>query len=137
MNDPYKAAERAYAHAVAELGKDSPHALRSAITAALVAERKGTLTYWWRRFRHAWLLWVGGWEEPNCGGWKLRDEYGWRSPAPTMILRAFTYYGWGCQVKVLGTILVWSWRGDRGIYASPDGTPSKATWWLRKPRWRA
>ena len=67
---------------------------------------------------------------------KLRGDYGWRDPAPVMVLRAFTYYGWGAQLQLPWTILVWSWHGDRGIYLSPDGTPGSATRWLRLPRWR-
>ncbi len=136
MTDPYEAAEAAHAHAVREYGAADKHALRSAVTAALVADRKRSLGYWITRFRQRWLLWVGGWEEPNCGGWKLRGDYGWRDPAPVMVLRAFTYYGWGAQLQLPWTILVWSWHGDRGIYLSPDGTPGSATRWLRLPRWR-
>ena len=68
MTDPYEAAEAAHAHAVREYGAADKHALRSAVTAALVADRKRSLGYWITRFRQRWLLWVGGWEEPNCGG---------------------------------------------------------------------
>ena len=136
MTDPYKAAEAAHAHAVRESGKTDAHALRSAITAALVADRKRSIGYWITRFRQRWLLWVGGWEEPNCGGWSLRWEYGWRNPAPVTVLRILTYYGWGLDLRLPWTILVWSWRGDRGIYLSKDGTPGSATFWFRIPRWR-
>ena len=136
MTDPYEAAEAAHAHAVREYGAADKHALRSAVTAALVADRKRALGYWITRCRQRWLRWVGGWEEPNGGGWKLRGDYGWRDPAPVMVLRAFTYYGWGAQLQLPWTILVWSWHGDRGIYLSPDGTPGSATRWLRLPRWR-
>lgn len=68
MTDPYKAATLAYAEAVREYGATGQHALRYAITAALLADRQRTLGYWITRFRHRWVLWVGGWEEPNCGG---------------------------------------------------------------------
>lgn len=135
MTDPYKAAEAAHAQAVAELGKDSPHVLRAAVTAALVAERERTLAYWLCRFRHRWLLWIGGWEEPNCGGFKLRGDYGWRSPTPVTVLRFLTFYGWGLDCRLPWTILVWSWRGERGVYLSRDGTPGGATFWFRRPRW--
>lgn len=130
---PYEAAEAAHAAAEAELGKESPHALRAAITAALVADRARSIGYHLCRLRQRWLLWVGGWEEPNCGGWRLRSDHGWREPSPVTVLRAFTYYGWGMQLRLPGTILVWCWRGDRGIYLSPNGTPGQATRWLRKP----
>jgi hypothetical protein len=133
--DPYEAAEAAHAQAVRDSGKADKQALRCAITAALVADRKRSLSYWITRFRQRWLLWVGGWEEPNCGGWRLKRSYGWASPAPVTVLRAFTYYGWGIDLRLPWTNLVWCWRGDRGIYLSKDGTPGRATWWLRKPAW--
>lgn len=87
------------------------------------------------RFRQLWLFWIGGWEKANCAGWEPRWEYGWRELTPVTILRAITFYGWGLQVRLPTTIFVWSWRGDRGMFFSPDGTPGRATRWLRKPRW--
>lgn len=136
MTDPYKAATLAYAEAVRQYGKADDHALRTAITAALVADRKRSIGYWITRFRQRWLLWVGGWEEPNCGGWRIRRDYGIASPAPITVCRFLTFYGWGLDCRLPWTIIVWSWRGDRGIYLSKDGTPGMATRWFRLPRWR-
>lgn len=136
MSDPYKAAEAAYTLAAAELGANSPHAIRSAVTAALIAERSGTLGYWIRGARQR-VIWFGGWEEANGGGWRFRlDGGGWTDPFPLSVLRVLTFYGWGMQCRLPGTYFVWSWRGDRGMYFSPDGTPDNATCWLRMPRWR-
>lgn len=136
MTDPYKAAEAAHADAIFDLGQDNKHALRAAVTAALIADRKRSLGYWITRFRQRWLLWVGGWEEPNCGGWRIRRDYGMASPTPVTVLHFLTFYGWGLDCRLPWTILVWSWRGDRGIYLSKDGTPGSASRWLRLPRWR-
>lgn len=124
--DPYKAAEAAY-KAHAGLGD---HQIRAAITAALVAERKRTLAYWlcWLRQR---VIWFGGWEEANCGGWRFRIDGGrWMSPTPVSVFRVFTHYGWGWQLRLPGTIFVYSRQS--GAYFSPDGTPRSATLWVTK-----
>ena len=26
---------------------------------------------WYKRLRR-WFIWIGGWEKPNCTGWKFR-----------------------------------------------------------------
>jgi hypothetical protein len=90
---------------------------------------------WMRRARQN-ILWIGGWEVGQ--GW--RPHYPWgglASPWPLTFCRFLTIYGWGLDCRLPWTILVWTWRGERGIYLSRDGTPGNATWWLRKPRWRA
>lgn len=76
---------------------------------------------WLRRMADN-ILWIGG---PSL-----------RNPTPVTVCRFLTFYGWGLDCRLPGTILVWSWRGDRGVYLSKDGTPGRATWWLRLPRWR-
>lgn len=40
-----------------------------------------------------------------------------------------TLYGWGWNLFMRGTYLVWAPR-EAGLYVSPDGTPSRATRWL-------
>ncbi len=87
---------------------------------------------WLRRMRHN-IIWIGGWEVGN--GWSLRASWGWRSPTPVTICRFLTFYGWGLDCRLPWTILVWAWRGERGIYLSRDGTPGRATWLLGKARW--
>jgi hypothetical protein len=123
--DPYKAAEDAYKEHEG-MGR---HQLRAAVTAALVTDRKRTLAYWLCRMRQR-VIWFGGWEEANCGGWSFRIAGGrWASPTPVSVFRVFTLYGWGWQVRLPWTILV---RSPEGVYFSPDGTPSRATLWLTK-----
>ena len=128
--DPYKAAEVAYK----EHGGEMSHPLRAAITAALVADRKRTLAYWLCRARQR-VIWFGGWEEANCGGWGFRSASGrLMSPTPVSVLRVFTHYGWGWSLHLPNTILT---RGPDGVYFSPDGTPRSATLWVTKrPEWR-
>ena len=123
MRDPYEAAEAAHAEA------PPAYALRAAITAALIAERKRTIAYWLCRARHR-LIWFGGWERVNCGGWQLRRWGRWLDPYPLSILGRLTFYGWGLQCRLPGTIFVWSWHGARRAYFSPDGTPRSATRWI-------
>jgi len=126
--DPYDAAAAAF-KAHAGMGD---HQLRAAITAALVSDRKRTLAYWLCRWRQR-VIWFGGWEEPNCGGWSFRRRGRWAEPTPISICRVFTYYGWGWQLRLPTTILVHS---PTGTYCSPDGTPQAATRWLSKrPDW--
>ena len=123
--DPYKAAEAAY-EAHDGMGK---HQMRAAVTAALVADRKRTIGYWLCRLRQR-VIWFGGWEEANCGGWRFRMDSGrWISPTPVSVFRVFTHYGWGWQVRLPGTILV---RSRDGVYFSPNGTPRGATLWFTK-----
>lgn len=71
------------------------------------------------------LIWIGGWEKANCGGWHF--DLG---PTPITILSCLTIYGWGWQLRLPGTWLVWSKHS--GAYLSPTGTPNKATRWFRK-----
>jgi hypothetical protein len=123
--DPYKAAEAAYK---AHEGMGD-HQVRAAVTAALVAERKRTLAYWLCRLRQR-VIWFGGWEEANCGGWCFRRGKRWMSPAPVSVLRVFTHFGWGWQLRLPGTFLVRS--KCSGVYISPDGTPRSATLWVTK-----
>ena len=124
-NEPYKAAEAAY-KAHDGLGKEQ---VRAAITAALVADRKRTLAYWLCRMRQR-VIWVGGWEDANCGGWGFRTDSGhWMSPTPVTLFSVFTHYGWGWQIRLFGTFLV---RSPEGVYVSPNGTPRQATMWLTK-----
>ncbi len=124
--DPYEAAAAAY-KANAGMGE---HQIQAAVTAALVADRKRHLFYWLRRLRQR-VIWFGGWEEPNCGGWQFLSRYSGRltSPTPVTVLRTFTYYGWGWELRLPGTILV---RSRDGVYFSPDGTPRSSTLWLTK-----
>lgn len=107
------------------------HRLRFAVNAAIITERRSTLAYWLCRWRQK-LIWFGGWERPNCGGWDLRKVSGpgIQSPAPVTVCSALTIYGRGWwHLKLPGTILVWSNRSG-GVYLSPDGTPRSATRWL-------
>jgi hypothetical protein len=125
MMDPYKAAQAAY-KAHDGMGE---HQVRAAVTAALVADRKRTLAYWLCRMRQR-VIWFGGWEEPNCGGWRFRMDCGtWTSPTPVSVFRVFTHYGWGWSLRLPRTILT---RSNDGVYFSPDGTPSRATLWVTK-----
>lgn len=97
-----------------------------------------------------WLIWIGGWEKPNGGGWRVRLNAwpgGWRrflpksigdSMAPVSLFgHRVTFFGWGLQIKKRGSrILVFSRCGLRKgqptkIYLSHDGTPSRATTWYR------
>lgn len=84
-----------------------------------------------------WFIWVGGWE--TFGPIKKRPYapkwwQGWyvRSVAPLSLFgHLFTYYGWGCQLKLKTGYLVWSWnRHEHGIYISRDGTPDDAHHWI-------
>ena len=123
--DPYKAAEAAY-KAHDGMGE---YQMRAAVTAALVADRKRTLAYWLCRLRQR-VIWIGGWEEANCGGWRFRMDSGrWMSPTPVSVFRVFTHYGWGWQLRLPTTILV---KSPEGVYCSPDGTPRASTLWLTK-----
>ena len=125
--DPYKAAEDAYEQNKG-LGR---HQMRAAITAALVAERKRTIGYWLRRARQL-VIWFGGWEKANCGGWDMLTNDGrLRSPTPVSVMRVYTHYGWGWQFRLFATILV---KSPDGVYFSPDGTPNKATRWMKRPK---
>jgi hypothetical protein len=136
MTDPYEAGMKAYAALAEEYGHASDPALRGALTAALIAERKRTFSYQLCRLRQK-VIWFGGWERANCGGWRFRLEPGlWMDPFPLSLFGCITFYGWGLQVRLPHTFFVWTWRGDRGMYVSPDGTPNKATRWItRRPRW--
>lgn len=124
--NPYEAAEAAHK---AHEGMGEHHQLYAAITAALVADRKRSLAYWLCRLRQR-VIWFGGWEEANCGGWRFRTDSGrWMSPTPVSVFRAFTHYGWGWQLRLPTTILV---KSPQGVYCSPDGTPRRSTLWLTK-----
>ncbi len=125
MMNPYEAAELAYK----EHEGLGAHQLRAAITAALVTERKRTIAYWLCRMRQN-IIWFGGWEEPNCGGWGFKREgVGWVSPTPVSVCKVFTHYGWGWHLRLPGTILV---KSPEGIYFSPDGTSRSSTLWITK-----
>lgn len=102
--------------------------IRFAVNAAIIAERRGTLAYWLCRWRQK-LIWFGGWEGPNCGGFSLWPYGRIASPAPVTVASVFTYFGWGWQLKLPWTIMVYS-RPHGGLYLSPDGTPRSATCWL-------
>lgn len=130
MSDPYEAAEAAYR----ESEDVGTYRLRAAITAALVAERKRSIAYWLCRARQR-VIWFGGWEEANCGGWRFRARSSkrWMGPTPVSVLRVFTYYGWGWQLRIPGTILV---KSPNGLYLSPDGTPGSATRWFIGGKYR-
>lgn len=102
--------------------------LRLAVNAAIIAERRSTLAYWLCRWRQK-LIWFGGWEESNCGGWSFKtDGCRWMAPFPLTVASALTLFGDWWQLKLPGTILVWSI--GNGVYLSPDGTPRSATRWL-------
>lgn len=129
--DPYEAGFAAF-HA-SEL--PDQYRLREAITAALLADRKRRLSFHLCRWRQSYLLWVGGWERANCGGWELRTKEGkLRDPLPVTVAGRLNLFGWGWNLKAFGTILVYSHCS--GLYVSPDGTPGSATRWLWPTRWR-
>lgn len=111
--------------------------LRLAVNAAIITERRRTVAYWLCRWRQK-LIWFGGWELPNCGGFDLRKigGRGIQSPTPVSVASCLTIYGGGWwNLKLPGTILVWS-KGN-GVYLSPDGTPRSATRWLIGRRYGA
>lgn len=102
--------------------------LRFAVNAAIITDRRSTLAYWLCRWRQK-LIWFGGWERPNCGGFDLWRYGKLASPAPLTVASVFTHYGWGWQLRLPGTILVRS-KPSGCLYLSPDGTPRSATRWL-------
>lgn len=111
------------------------HRLRAAVNAALITDRRRTLAYWLCRWRQK-LIWFGGWERSNCGGFEFKTESGrWVTPFPLTVAGALTLFGTWWQLKLPWTILVWS--RDNGCYMSPDGTPGNATRWLIGKRYGA
>lgn len=124
--DPYSAAMAAFNDPDSSLGLD--HRLRSAITAALIAERKSTLAFWLCRWRQK-LIWFGGWERPNCGGFEIRRNGRFADVTPLTVASCFTHFGRSWCLKLPGTILVYS-PASGGLYLSPDGSPRSATRWL-------
>ena len=107
--------------------------LRQAVNAALIADRKRTLAYWLCRWRQA-LIWFGGWELSNCGGFEIRRHGRLADPTPVTVASCFTCFGRWWQLKLPGTYLVWSPMSG-GLYLSPDGTPRSATRWLIGKPW--
>ncbi|RZJ12200.1 MAG: hypothetical protein EOP39_04380 [Rubrivivax sp.] len=101
--------------------------LRLAVNAALITDRKRTLAYWLCRWRQK-VVWFGGWEHPNCGGFEIRRNGRIADPTPLRIASCFTHFGDWWHLKLPRTILVWS--RDNAVYLSPDGTPRNATRWL-------
>jgi hypothetical protein len=88
--------------------------------------------YWYRldasllRRASRWLIWIGGWELANFGGWRIRG-----APSPVSILgHRVTWFSWGFQVRLRGGYLVWS-RREGTLYFSPSGTPDGATVWIK------
>ena len=130
--DPYAVAEFAFNEPGKE-GTSLDYRLRCAVTAALIAERRGTLAYWLCRLRQR-VIWFGGWERPNCGGFEIRRGGKIADVTPITIAKCFTHYRWGWDLKLPGTILVWSPRSG-GLYLSPDGTPRSATRWIIGKPW--
>lgn len=109
--------------------------LRLAVNAAILSERQRTLAYRLCRWRQK-LIWFGGWERPNCGGFDWRKSSGGiQSPTPVTVANCLTLFGDWWHLKLPWTILVWS--RDNGVYLSPDGTPRSATRWLIGKRWGA
>lgn len=125
--------DESLAIAVAEMAESGD--LRTAVYRAIVNERQHTVAYKICRLRHK-LIWFGGWERANCGGWRFRLEPGhWLDPFPLTICSALTLYGRWWQLRLPGTIFVWA-RNQEGVYMSPDGTPRSATRWFgKRPRW--
>jgi hypothetical protein len=96
--------------------------------------------FWYRDRRslpgrlRRWLIWVGGWEQPDGrGGASWRFSIPWTpeqrirlAPTPVSLFgHRVTFYGWGGNLRLpTGDYLVWS-RCDRAwrVYLSPDGTP--------------
>lgn len=83
--------------------------------------------YWYedRRpiWRHIveWFVWVGG-----------SRKYG-LTPI-SLFGHRVTFFGWGWNARINGGYLVRVTRGvDKGMYWSPDGTPTHATVWFSKP----
>lgn len=98
--------------------------------------------YWyerrWSLFHHIrhWLIWIGGWEKANGEGWHLTQVFNkrkLRSPTPVALFGGrFTHYGWGWNIRFRKTYFVWSRSGrPLHIYLSPDGTPGRATTWIK------
>jgi hypothetical protein len=83
-----------------------------------------------------WLLWPGGWETFRT--WPLRQRLRPHYWTPfSMFGHRVTCFGWGWQWRVKGGywVLAGLNHPERPvhIYWSPDGTPSSATVWLRRP----
>jgi hypothetical protein len=126
--DPYELAAAMYNSPGGDFPSHHGYRLRAAVNAALIADRRRRPWYWLRLARQK-LLWVGGWEEPNCGGWRPTWEYGLKSPFPVTVLSSLTLFGGWWQCRIFGTYLTWS-HGK--VYLSPDGTPRSATRWFSK-----
>lgn len=83
----------------------------------------------WKRFRQ-YIIWVGGWEEANGKGWRIK-KYNLLDPFPVSLLGHWiTFYGWGLNFRVKKGWFVVSWRHEKKIYISCDGTPSSAHYWI-------
>ncbi|HNB43156.1 MAG TPA: hypothetical protein PLL72_03075 [Burkholderiaceae bacterium] len=84
--------------------------LRLAVNAAIIAERHRTLAYWLCRWRQK-LIWFGGWELPNCGGFEFRRHGRWADPTPVKVARCFTHFGRWWQLVGAQKPLTFAIRG--------------------------
>ncbi len=105
---------------------------------------------WWSRARR-WLVWVGGWEQPELsqwdGGhkaWELRNAWNgkWANPTPVALFdHRVVVQGWGWQLRGRRGYWVYSHHGSgRDVpprfYWSPNGTTwhkQARIWWQGKP----
>lgn len=109
----------------------------------------------WKRVRR-WIIWFGGWErydEQGRDSWRFRirssapdsflaqlprwksRRWIWMDPTPLSLFgHRFTLFGWGWQLRVKGGWMVFSRKrysdGERKLYISHDGTPSRAHCWI-------
>jgi hypothetical protein len=84
----------------------------------------------WKRLRQ-WVIWLGGWELANGGGWRLRTSGGKvADPFPVSVLgHRLTVYGhWLSAVTPRGYVVV-NVR-ERHAYVSTNGTPRGAHTWI-------
>lgn len=88
------------------------------------------------------LIWFGGWELANQGGWRFRLPYGfgnekWLRMSPTPIsfwFNRLVIYGGFLDFKIGRGWLMIKWRPEFRMYWSPDGTPSRLQWEFGKGR---
>jgi hypothetical protein len=79
----------------------------------------------WKRLRQ-WVVWFGGWERPNGGGWSFRG-----GPTPVSLFgHRLTLHGHWFDVRTPAGYLVVDVR-ERTAYVSPNGTPRHAHTWIR------